>query len=123
MVLLSNGLNDRDCGNFCFANPGLQLLFSSCFFSCISSSFSFTSPSPCSPTQNSFQIVDYATIVNQSMFIGEVMENKKNPTTLVCHKVVEFLFLKINLLLWRCFNNVTWLLTAQLNKHLALLVF
>lgn len=42
--------------------------------------------------QNSFQNLDYATMVKQSMFIGEVMENTE---TLVCHRVVEFLSLKI----------------------------
>lgn len=59
--------------------------------------------------QNSFQNLAYATMVNQSMFIGEMMENTE---TWVCLRLLNFCPLKYNLLLQRWLKNVMSLLTA-----------
>lgn len=74
----------------------------------------FPVPSVIIIMQNSFQNIGYVNMVNQSIFIGEVM---------YAIRLSNFCPLKNNLILQTWFKNMVWLLTAELSKCLALLVF
>lgn len=82
-----------DRGNFCFANSWLQLLFSRCLFSCISSSFSFTTPVPAHYNNAEFISESCLCHYGKPKYVYWGNDGKYRNMGLL--KVVEFLPLKI----------------------------